>query len=245
VTRSASWSDGRLVVISPHLDDGVLSCGQLLATQPGAVVVTVFAGQPERYPALTSWDQRAGFGPDDDVVAARREEDCAALTILGAEPLWLDFPDTQYAPPPNAEVLAASIERALDQVGAEVVAIPLGLFHSDHILTQAASLEVLRRRPNLVWMFYADAIYRRRPNLVDQRIEALGQMGLSTSLVSDRAGPAGQAKRRAVECYASQLRALALSWEDGYADAFEPERYWSVTVGTAVAGRSTRGGTAR
>jgi LmbE family N-acetylglucosaminyl deacetylase len=245
VTHPVSWPDGRLAVISPHLDDGVLSCGQLLAARPGAVVVTVFAGQPDRYPALTSWDQRAGFEPDDDVVAARREEDRAALTILGAEPFWLDFPDTQYVPPPNGEVLAAAIERALDQVGAQVVAIPLGLFHGDHILTQAASLEVLRRRFDLAWTCYADAIYRRRPNLVDEQIEALRRMGLSMSSVSDRAGPAGQAKRRAVECYASQLRALALSWEDGYADAFEPERYWSVTVGPAVVGRSTHGGTAK
>lgn len=245
MTQSGSWPDGRLAVISPHLDDGVLSCGQLLAARPGAVVVTVFAGQPDRYPELTSWDQRAGFEPHDDVVAARREEDRAALTILGAEPFWLDFPDTQYVPSPNGEVLAASIERALDRVGAEVVAIPLGLFHSDHILTQAASLEVLRRRSDLAWRCYADAIYRRRPDLVDERLAALRRTGLSASPVGDCPDRAGPAKRQAVACYASQLRALALAWEDGYADAFEPERYWSVAVDTAVVGRSTRGGTAR
>jgi len=36
----------RWLVISPHLDDAVFSCRQLLAQAPGSVVVTVFAGIP-------------------------------------------------------------------------------------------------------------------------------------------------------------------------------------------------------
>jgi LmbE family N-acetylglucosaminyl deacetylase len=35
-----------IVVLSPHLDDAVLSCGVLLAANGGARVVTVFAGMP-------------------------------------------------------------------------------------------------------------------------------------------------------------------------------------------------------
>src|SRR5204862_178120 len=70
--------DARLVVISPHLDDAVLGCGDLLRERPGAVVVTAFAGRPSVYPDLTSWDARAGFEPGADVVGARRHEDEAA-----------------------------------------------------------------------------------------------------------------------------------------------------------------------
>jgi LmbE family N-acetylglucosaminyl deacetylase len=162
------------------------------------------------------------------VVAHRRAEDHAALTVLDAEPLWLDFPDTQYAPQPAKDVLAVTIERALEAASADLVVIPLGLFHSDHLLTHTACLKVLWRRPDLTWMVYADAIYRRRANLVHERLEELQRAGLSTAVIDPRLEAGSELKRHAVECYASQLRALALSWENGYADAFEPERYWSL-----------------
>jgi hypothetical protein len=35
------------VVLSPHLDDAVLSVGRFLAANPGTVVITVFAGIPD------------------------------------------------------------------------------------------------------------------------------------------------------------------------------------------------------
>ncbi len=48
----------RVVVVSPHLDDAVLGCGQLLAAWPGATVVTVFAGKPAVYPTpQREWDR--------------------------------------------------------------------------------------------------------------------------------------------------------------------------------------------
>src|SRR5436853_287558 len=50
-----------MVAISPHLDDAVLSCGQLLAARPGSVVITVFAGMPRDGSQQTDWDRRCGF----------------------------------------------------------------------------------------------------------------------------------------------------------------------------------------
>src|SRR5256885_6374496 len=89
----------RLVVVSPHFDDAVLGCGQLLSAHPGATVVTVLAGRPESYPAeVTQWDAGGGFEPGDDVVAARREEDRNALAVFDATSVWLEFSDHQYVP---------------------------------------------------------------------------------------------------------------------------------------------------
>jgi hypothetical protein len=51
----------QLVVISPRLDDRVLSCGELLATRPGAVRITAFAGRPSTYPPLTTRDERGAL----------------------------------------------------------------------------------------------------------------------------------------------------------------------------------------
>ena len=220
----------RLAVFSPHLDDGVLSCGDLLAEHPGSVVVTAFAGRPAAYPPLTSWDERAGFESGADVVGARRQEDEQALTVLGARPHWLDFPDPQYGVKPTQRDLADALGAALDETSAEIVLMPLGLFHDDHILTSDAALDVLRQRSSLVWLAYADAIYRPLPDLLDRRVQMLRDAGLILNDVAAIGGGASDRKRRAVACYASQVRALARSWDGGATDAFEPERYWRLTA---------------
>ena len=42
-----------------------------------------------------------GFEAGDDVVAARRREDEAALAALAARPTWLDFPTRSTARSPH------------------------------------------------------------------------------------------------------------------------------------------------
>ena len=83
----------RVVIVSPHLDDAVLGCGNFMASHPGAYVVTVFAGNPPAYPTdpMRKWDVQSGFSPGDDVMEARRHEDDAALAVLDATPVHLEF----------------------------------------------------------------------------------------------------------------------------------------------------------
>src|ERR1700690_1207790 len=89
-----------IVVVSPHLDDAALGAAHLLTSYPGSTVITVLAGRPTPYPdVVTTWDAAGGFATGDDVVGARRQEDLAAMASLGAEPVWLDFPDRQYLLP--------------------------------------------------------------------------------------------------------------------------------------------------
>ncbi len=77
------------LVVSPHLDDAVLSFGGQLVQQVRAgervVVYTVFAGSPEPpySPVATTFhDQWAIVG---DPVAARRDENAVALATLGID----------------------------------------------------------------------------------------------------------------------------------------------------------------
>jgi hypothetical protein len=44
----------RLLVVSPHLDDAVFGCGELIASRPGATVARLFAGPPASYGEPTS-----------------------------------------------------------------------------------------------------------------------------------------------------------------------------------------------
>ncbi len=220
---------GRLVVISPHCDDAVFACGQLLAAHPGSVVVTVFAGRPPAHRDPTEWDRAAGFRPGDDVVGRRRDEDRAALACLRAAPVWLDFCDSQYRQDrrsPSPDELAAALEGVALRTDPAAVFMPLGLFHSDHELVHEAGLLLMRRRPERSWFAYEDAMYRRIPGLLAARLARLQAAGLDPTRATFpvRSDPA--AKARAVQCYRSQLRALSTPGRPGFADALEPEGYW-------------------
>ncbi|WP_181373312.1 PIG-L deacetylase family protein [Massilia glaciei] len=214
-------------MISPHLDDGVFSCGELIAHMPGTVVATVLAGIPDPSPRVTGWDAAAGFDSAARAVACRRGEDRAALALLRARPRWLDFFDGQYAGSPRWEALVDGLDALLGAEDPHAVLFPAGLRHPDHVLVHRAMLAVRRRRPHGIWLMYEDALYRCLPGLMQLRLLALARQGLVATPVP--AAPAGRLgrKRAAVECYRSQLRVL-VSHARGYADALAPERYWRI-----------------
>jgi hypothetical protein len=136
----------RRVVLSPHLDDAVLSCWHAL---DDATVVSVFAGVPE--PATSGWwDRLTGCHDSAERMRERHLEDESALALAGAEAVRLDLLDEQYrrngASPPVAEVLADHVRDA------EEVYAPLGLFlGEDHRLVRQAAFEL---RPDTI--LYAD-----------------------------------------------------------------------------------------
>jgi LmbE family N-acetylglucosaminyl deacetylase len=225
----------RIVIVSPHLDDGVMSCGCLiarLARRRPVMVATVFAGR-SRVPApLTEWDRAAGFDPGSDVVAARQAEDRAALALLGAHHCWLPFADSQYGTSPRASAIARRFGALANARAAPAaVLFPLGLFHSDHRLAREAMLALMRREPpRQPWFAYEDALYRRLPGLVAAAVARLRRAGLALSPARFAADAAAvRRKARAVACYRSQLRALATPGRPGHADSFAEERYWRVT----------------
>jgi LmbE family N-acetylglucosaminyl deacetylase len=210
----------------------VFGCAGLIARHPGAVVVTVFAGGPPRGTALTPWDALAGFRPGDDVVAARRAEDRVALGVLGARPVWLDFWDAQYGPSPDAAAVTGALWEAVagildgwERRARVTLALPLGLFHSDHHLAHEACLALLRQRPALRAVAYEDALYRRIPGLVEERLARLAAGGVRIA-GAENGGDVAGVKRAAVARYRSQLRALRAPGKPGLDDLRAPERYW-------------------
>jgi LmbE family N-acetylglucosaminyl deacetylase len=223
---AARRSDGRasLALISPHLDDGVFSCGDALAAHPGSVVVTVFAGWPTDGERLTDWDARCGFANAHEAVRARRAEDRAALALLDAQPHWLGFCDSQYGNTPSCDAIARALAAAIETLSPALVLYPLGLFHSDHRLVHDACRVAFADRDPARTLVYEDALYRAIPGLLQERLVALAGDGLLATPARSlaRGGGAGQ-KAQAVDRYASQLRAFG---PDGYGDTREPERCW-------------------
>ncbi len=69
------------LIVSPHLDDAVMSCGELIASSR-SMVVTVFAGEPPEA-AHTEWDARCGLQNSSAAIRTRRAEDREAVARLG------------------------------------------------------------------------------------------------------------------------------------------------------------------
>jgi LmbE family N-acetylglucosaminyl deacetylase len=121
-------------VVSPHLDDAILSLGGEIFQRSRAgsevSIVTVFAGEPDSLDPAGPWDRRCGFATAGEAARARRREDAAACGIVGARPHWLPFPDGQYGAHPRSEV-----GRALAPLlgSADLVLTPgFPLVHPDH-----------------------------------------------------------------------------------------------------------------
>ena len=76
----------RIVVVSPHSDDGVLSLGASMSrwARGGAHVelLTVLALDPVSTAPTGGWDRRAGFRTEGEAAQARRGEDTAACAVL-------------------------------------------------------------------------------------------------------------------------------------------------------------------
>jgi LmbE family N-acetylglucosaminyl deacetylase len=125
------------LVISPHYDDAVMSCGHWLHMNPGAIVATVCSGLAGPGISAGAWDKGSGFTTADQATAARQAEDLAALRVLDAKQCPpLGFLDREYQYPARTLAgLEVSIGAFLDVLKPDRCLVPLGVKHPDHIQT--------------------------------------------------------------------------------------------------------------
>lgn len=231
-TASLDHELDRVCVVSPHFDDAVLGAGQLLAAHPGATVITVFGGRPAAYPDPPGdWDALGGFGPQDDVVAVRREEDARALAELDARSAWLDFPEHTYLAPadrPRARDVAPALAAAIEHADPTAVLVPFGLGNPDHVVAHDAARIVREAQPDRwAWYCYEDGGYKHIPGLLAWRVSQLFHAGIWPTPAVVTVDPSPGRKRAALAHYRSQLRPL--DENHGLArrlDAGVPEQYW-------------------
>ena len=235
-------SNQRLLVISPHLDDAVLSCGLLIAAHPGTVVCTVFTAPPTEN-VTTDWDRAAGFADAFEAMRTRQEEDREALGLLSAKAVHLLFCDAQYHASPDQDTLIDALSQAFSGTRPTVVLMPLGLFHSDHVLVAGACLALMGRQPATTFIAYEDVPYRRMDGVVQTRLCELAKSGYTADTRHALHVPGTpqheRMKRAALDAYRSQLRAFG---PDGQASLFSPERYWQLRrVGSKYANSESPG----
>ena len=151
----------RVAVISPHLDDAVLSAWLVLAEARRARVITCFAGAPADS-VRGRWDQRTGTLSAAATVAARRAEDLRALAVTGSDPVHSDLLDVQYREGRDA-TLACLVRSLQDHLAdATEVWLPAALgAHPDHVAAREAALAATR--PGQRVRMYADLPYAGQP----------------------------------------------------------------------------------
>jgi hypothetical protein len=147
------------VIVSPHLDDAVLSCWGALDGGGEAVVLNVFTGVPPPG-MLTGWDAGSGAPDSATRVARRHREDRDALAVAGRPARYLGLLEGQYGGRGvEPEDLRPHLPEDAD------VWIPAGIgvagVNAEHVAVRDAVL-ALRRDATL----YADQPYCRfRPDL--------------------------------------------------------------------------------
>ena len=219
MTADGRWpalDRGRIVVVSPHMDDAVMSTGATIATavRSGAKVevLTVFGYAPDSNTPTDDWDNKSGFSTEGEACRARRVEDREACRILGATPRWLDYGSDGYERGGSRQEVLSSVLAAV--AGADCVLIPgFPLAHPDHaelarLLLGAdlrAHVGLYAEQPYLFWERKRHDPAMRAPALMDM---------IKASLVWTRRPADRQARRlkfQAVRSYRSQLYQLGLA----------------------------------
>jgi LmbE family N-acetylglucosaminyl deacetylase len=215
-----------LVIVSPHYEDAVFSCGHLLASVKNSTVLTVYTGCPENDSLSTEWDARCGFASAREAMLARGQENTNALAVLKARCSDLGFLDSQYMENARngADLLGDTLSAALVPLQPASVFVPLGLFHEDHIQVADAMFTVCHRFPGIDWYAYEDIPYCREPGLVEARTSTLAARGIHLSRLQRLL--ATEMKAQAVLAYTSQLRGLECP--DGHSLLRQPEQYWRI-----------------
>ena len=157
----------RVVVVSPHLDDAVLSVGGTIfgLTEAGAEVsiVTVFGGDPAALTPPSYWDASRGSGTQGEAVYRRRREDELAATELRARTTALPWPDSGYAGRRDPDAIWAELGPLVQT--ADLTLLPgWPLNHGDHRYATTLVLDRLDHGAPIV--FYAEQPYAAEPLVV-------------------------------------------------------------------------------
>ncbi len=220
---------GSHLFVSPHFDDGILSCGgtlnQLVKAGHAVTVMTMmgglFDGVLPNTPILADLHQRwqAGGNP----LLTRQLEDAHALRTIGADCLHIPLTDCVYrlvndrALYPSEESLFGEVHpddyapAFLSRVSIPradaptVVYIPLAVgHHVDHQIVRDWGLRLPRNQPDqLSIRFYAEYPYLNAEKAIDDALSALGIALIAENVILSERDI--RAKVNAIACYSSQI----------------------------------------
>jgi LmbE family N-acetylglucosaminyl deacetylase len=233
------------VILSPHLDDAVLSCWHLLCGPGEVTVINVFAGSPPPGSSPSWWDQLTGATDSAARMAERRAEDRAAFAIAGRTATSLEFLDEQYEPTgQSVDEIVSALRELIDPEAVVYAPAALG-DHADHEKVRSAALALAESgqrvrlyadHPHAVRAGWPAWVEGARPTggdaVADHWDQRLGDAGLTRPrpAVHHLNTTEHQRKLRAVSAYRTQIRGLASTFGEieGF-PAFPHEIVWAVS----------------
>ena len=217
------------VIISPHFDDGVFSCGgtasKLTAAGHSVLVITMmgglFHGELPDTPILADLHRRWRAG--EDPLRQRQIEDERASRALGVDFMHVPLPDCVYrlagdlALYPSEESLFADVHRAdyaprllrgiqiPELETAKRVYLPLGVgHHVDHQIVRDWGLTQMREVPDpSALRFYVEFPYSKADRSTEAALATLNlKLEAADRVFGDEEM---RAKIQAIACYDSQI----------------------------------------
>ena len=139
----------RVVVIAPHPDDEVLSCG-------GAIKRHIEAGDSVRVVFVTDGRKSGALRKSQEAMAEiRRAEASASAQAWGFEPDWLNFPEGSW----DIEALCSILRARFKNDPPDIVYAPSRMdYHAEHIRTADAVSGWLTDLPELTVRIYATQV---------------------------------------------------------------------------------------
>lgn len=223
--------------LSPHFDDAVLSCGGTIHRLAGlgeavSVLTIMGSGLPETVPDTPIIrDLHRRWEAGHDPLAARKQEDITALKSLGASAQHLNIHDCVYrvadgvALYPSEESLwgdihpddpALNILKQITPANMEQtkrVYVPLGVgHHVDHRIIRDWGLELVKRYPDIDFLFYEEYPYTKDIPAINRALNAFITAMNRHDVRLTEADI--KAKIQAVGCYRSQISTFWESVED-------------------------------
>jgi LmbE family N-acetylglucosaminyl deacetylase len=159
-SRLVADPSGSVVLLSPHLDDAVLSCWSVLTSQERVQPVNVFS-KPPPPGSVTRYDRICGAEDSAKHVRERLAEDARALEAACRTPVNLPFLDRQYRRPwqtPSLRDLDDRLAHEVPRVRTLYAPAALGFApQPDHELVRRLALAAAGKGISL-WL-YADVPY--------------------------------------------------------------------------------------
>ncbi len=151
---------GNIVILSPHLDDAIISCFSQIQTN-NVTIINIFAGTPDKS-TRTIWDLVCGQLNSSKMMEHRKSENNQLMKSLGITSIDLDYLDHQYRSNNiNYDHIMNNILKLSPSDSTFLVPLAVGSIfrHLDHVVTRNLGLALLERRNEVI--FYADQPYMR------------------------------------------------------------------------------------
>jgi LmbE family N-acetylglucosaminyl deacetylase len=231
--------NSRMIFLSPHPDDAVLSCGgwidQLAQNGERPIVMTIFGGDRPAAVPLSGFarglHERWQLG--DDAPARRRDEDRAACDRLSCYLIHLPFADAVYRVEPvtrrylydsgeaifgevrDREMIdrvAEAVQARVRQVSHARLVVPLTAGkHVDHVITRLAA-----ERLNEDMIYYEDYPYAEQPERMAHawgRAEGAAD-GAAREWVSETVGLSEAALQAKIEAFLQHRSQISTFYQD-------------------------------